>query len=272
MASPNLYNHGAGGTTGSSLATSSPLYALNGGHLWYVSSTTGADAASPRGEDRAKPLATAAQAVTNASAGDTIVFLSGHTENLAAAIAASKLGLKFVSEGTGANAARFTCASTGGCFNITAGTVLSGLYFPASTTAATNARVDVATAAPCLIENCTFDQGASDTTAAIRWGSVASSVGLRIEGCSFTATAATQAAISISVVTNAASALTLQDVTIDGGTVGFSDFAIKLAVAATNMDVRNLNLLNNSHVSLAAGCTGTLLVGTVSGGSRIEQS
>jgi len=272
VASPNLYTNGFGGASGSTLATSKPTYALNGGHVWYVLSTTGANAASPAGQDRAKPLATAAQAVTNASAGDTIVFLSGHTENLAAAIAASKLGLKFVSEGTGANAARFTCASTGGCFNITAGTVLSGLYFPASTTAATNARVDVATAAPCDIENCYFEMGASDTTAAIRWGSVASSVGLDITGCTFIATAATQAAIGISVVTNAASGLRLADITLDGGTVGFSDFVIKLAVAVTNIDARNVHQLNNSHVSLAAGCTGSWIPGTVSGGSRLEQA
>ena len=199
------------------------------------------------------------------------MFLAGHIENLAAAIT-TKLGLKFVSEGTGSGAARFTCASTGGCFNISTGVTLSGLYFPASTTAATNARVDIATAAPCAIENCYFEMGASDTTAAIRWGSVASSVGLDITGCSFVATAATQAAIGISVVTNAASALQLTDCTFDGGTVGFSDFVIKLAVAVTNIDARNVHQLNNSHISLAAGCTGTWIPGTVSGGSRLEQA
>lgn len=272
MASPNIYSNGFGGTSGSTLSTLKPTYALNGGHVWYVSSVTGSDAASPRGEDRSKPLATSAQAVTNASAGDTIVYLAGHTENLASAIAASKLGLKFASEGIGAGAARLTCASTGGCFNVTAGTVISGIYFPASTTAPTNARVDIATAAPCLLENCYFEMGASDTTAAVRWGSVASSVGLAITGTSFVANAASQAAIGISVVTNAASALQLTNNTFDGGTIGFSDFVVKLAVAVTNIDARGNNQLNNSHVSLAAGCTGTWIPGTISGGSRLEQA
>lgn len=271
MASPVLYSNGFGGASGSSVATSKPTYALNGGHVWYVSSLTGSDAASPRGEDRIKPLATAAQAVTNATAGDTIVFLAGHTEALAAAIT-TKLGLKFVSEGTGSSAAKFTCASTAGCFNITTGCALSGLYFPASTVAATNARIDVATAAPVLIENCYFEMGASDTTAAIRWGSVASSVGLTLAGCSFVANAGTQAAIALSVVTNAASALVLSSVTLDGATVGFSDFVIKLAVAVTNIDARAVTQANNAHVSLAAGCTGTWIPGAISGGSRLEQA
>jgi len=272
LASPTVYNNGFGGSLGSGLATSKPTYALNGGHVWYVSSLTGSDAASPRGEDRAKPLATSAQAVTNAAAGDTILYLSGHTENLSSAIGASKLGLKFASEGTGPAAARLTCAGTGGCFNVTAGCVISGIYFPASTTTPTNARVDIATAAPCLLENCYFEMGALDTTATIRWGSVASSVGLEINGSTFIATTATQPAIGISVVTNAASALELTSNIFDGGSVGFSDFVVKFAVAVTNIDARANSQLNNAHISLAAGCTGTWIPGTVSGGSRFEQA
>jgi hypothetical protein len=201
------------------------------------------------------------------------VFLSGHVENLAAAVTANKLGLSFVSEGTGTNAAKFTCATTGGCFVISQGGILlSGLYFPASTTTATNARVDVTTTAPTDIENCYFEMGALDTTAAIRWGSGGVSTGLSLDGVSFVANGATQAAIGLSIVTNASSVMDITNMTCDGGTIGFSDFVVKLGVAVTAIDARAVNQLNNAHISLAAGCTGTWIPGTVSGGSRFEQA
>lgn len=273
MASPVLYRNGFGGSVGSTIATSLPTYALNGGHVWYVSSLTGTDGASPLGESRNAPLKTSAQAITNAVAGDTIVYLAGHAEIISSVVTVNKIGLKLVSEGSGTGAASFTCNTTGGCFNISvAGCELSGLFFPASTVTPTNARIDVATAGVCLIENCLFAMGALDTTNAIRWGSVSSSVGLQVAGCSFVATSATQAAVSVGVVTNAAVGLYLNNIILDGGTTGFSDFAIKLSVAVTAIDARNVTQANNAHVSLAAGCTGTWIPGAVSGGSRFEQS
>ena len=47
-----------------------------------MDSATGSDAASPAGKDRIKPLATLAQACTNAATGDIIVCLAGHAETL----------------------------------------------------------------------------------------------------------------------------------------------------------------------------------------------
>src|SRR5689334_19357234 len=106
MASPNIYPNGVGGSTGASLATAAPLYAS--GQVWYVSSTTGVDGASPAGLDRVKPLATLAQAYTNAAAGDFIVCLSGHVETLTSAQTIGKADIKLVGEGTGSSRPRFT--------------------------------------------------------------------------------------------------------------------------------------------------------------------
>src|SRR5688572_8640882 len=88
---------GIGASTGDSLLTAANLHIT--GDVWYVDSATGVDGAS-LGKQRLAPLDTLAQAVTNASDGDAIVFLAGHTETLTAVQTISKK-LLLASEGAG---------------------------------------------------------------------------------------------------------------------------------------------------------------------------
>src|SRR5687767_7336230 len=153
MASPNIYSGGYGGSTGAVLTTSAaPIY--QSGNTWYVDSVTGSDAASPRGRDRARPLATLAQALTNAAAGDVIVFFSGHTQTLTAITTLSLAGLKLLGEGSGSSRPQFIRDANDELFDITAaGVRLENLYFPGSTTTSALSKVRTA-GANTKIVNC----------------------------------------------------------------------------------------------------------------------
>jgi hypothetical protein len=171
MASPNLQENGIGGTSGDDLVTLAPL--RTSGDIWYVDFTNGTDAASPAGKDRIKPIKTLSQAYTNAAAGDTIVFLSGHAETLTATQTIAKAGLKLISEATGSNRARFTSNISVAAimFDITAaGVMLGNLYFVQSTVANATARVRYTSTAG-NVRNCYFECGTADTVAALAFGS-----------------------------------------------------------------------------------------------------
>lgn len=265
MASPNLYQNGAGGTVGHSLAINSPVWALNNSYFWYVG-PGGTDAASPAGRRREKPLATLAQAHTNASAGDIIVCLEGHQESLAASQVFNKARVKVVSEGSGSSRARFTCAGAVAMFDVTAaGVRFFNLYFPASTAIPT-ARVRTA-AARTVIEDCYFECGASDTSRAVSYITGAGTGTVR--GTTFVSVAATPA-IGIEII-NAVSELDLIDVTFDGGSSGWTDFAFKATAAITGIYSNVVNLLNNSDAYFVTGSSGTWVAGEASGSAAVVQ-
>src|ERR1700690_2121677 len=272
MASPILYNNGFGGTVGAASAISKPIWMLNGGHVWYVSSLLGSDAASPAGESRQKPLATLAQAHTNAVAGDTIVLLSGHVENVASFFAISKAGIKIYGEGSSTARPQFICNNSTSTMIVSgAGVSISNLYFPASTVAPA-VRIDVQSTAGVYWDSCQFDLGTLDTGVTIRWGSTAAGAGLRITNSTFTVTAAVAGGLAISAITNASSDLYLNNVTFDGGSPGFTNWAVNLAVAVTQIQAYSVNQLNNAHITMVAGSSGIWEPGTVSVGSRFEQN
>lgn len=268
MASPNNYKTGAGGSTGDSLATASQLDLS--GHIWYVHSVTGSDAASPRGRERVRPLATLAQAYTNAAAGDIIDLLSGHTETLTASQTLAKAGLRIVSEGTGSSRARFTCNGAVVMFDITAaGTLLGNLYFVQSATAPTPARVQVA-AAGCNVRGCYFECGANDTVEAMRLASGADHFGLRDTTFISTATSVTAQPESAIAVTAAISDLTLDNVVLDGGTTGWSNpFTFDGQAAITRLAATNLDLLRDSDMTVATGSVYTVGIRNRSGSARV---
>lgn len=261
MASPYTYQS-VGGATGPDMVTKGPW--LDSGQHWYVH-RTGSDAAP--GLDRVRPLATTAQAVTNAAAGDTIHYLESHSETLAAAQTIAK-ALYFVSEGSGLTRAAFTCNGAVAMFDVTAaGVWFENLYFPQSTVAPT-ARIRVA-GAECQILTCDFDCGALDTAAALKFVTGAGTA--RVESCTFLSTGTVvtaQPAIGIEVA-NGMTALWLYDVTLDGAAVGWSDYALKGTAAITRLLAQNLSLLNGSDVFTATGSSYRILPKDKSGASRL---
>lgn len=270
MASPNIYETGAGGTTGDELATFTNLRVS--GELWYVNFTTGTDAAAPAGKERIKPLKTLAQAHTNAAAGDTIVLLANHAEILTAAQTFNKAGIRLVSEGAAntSAAARFTCNGTVVMFDVTAaGVVLGGLYFPASTTAPTPARVRIASVGT-VVRGCYFECGASDTVPSLQYVTGAGQA--LVKSTIFASVAVSPAAQPHSAVNvlNAMSDLTMDTVVFDGGASGWSQpFAFNGAAAVTRLTATTIDLLNDSDATLATGSIYTWHTRSKSGSARL---
>lgn len=265
MASPYIYDN-IGGSLGSEFPLRRPWWMS--GQVWYVHSGSGADAVSPQGLSRQYPLATLAQAYTNASAGDAIVCLENHAETLTGSQALAKAGLGIFGEGSGANKPSFTCNGAIEMFTASAaGVIIDNLQFPASGTAPTS-RITFS-AAEFVLRSCDFDCGASDTAAAVKLATGAGT-GL-IEDTTFTSTATAKTALPISGinVANAVTGLGLRNVTFDGGTYGWSSFAFKGTAAVTRLYAIDLSLLNGSDFDLATGSVYKIHVKDRSGGSRI---
>lgn len=266
MASPYTYQS-TGGSVGGDLASRSPL--SMSGRIWFLHNTSGADAGGTRGLARERPLATLAQAYTNAAAGDVIRCLSGHAETLTAAQTLGKAGLRIESEGEGSSRAQFTCNGAIAMFDITAaGVILDNLFFPASSTAPT-ARVRIASAAT-WVKNCYFECGANDTAPALKYVTGAGQA--FVKGTTFISTATTassQPSIGLEVA-NALSDMWLENVTFNGDTYGWSDFAFKGTAAITRLEALDLNLLNNSDFYVATGSVYRVHPKTTTGASYLE--
>jgi hypothetical protein len=269
VASPNIYSGGYGGSTGAVMTSASTPIAQSG-NTWYVDSVSGSDAASPRGRDRARPLATLAQALTNASANDSIVFFSGHTQTLTAITTLSLAGLKLFGEGSGSTRPQFIRNMNDELFDITAaGVRLENLYFPGSTTTSALSKVRTAGANTKII-NCYLEADDNDTGAQIELVTGGDSCEIRDTTIISTATAVSAQPASAILVTNAVSDLTLDTVVLNGGSTSWSNpFAFVGTGAVTRLYAENLDLLNDSDVTLATGTTGFVMVRNKSGSARI---
>lgn len=271
MASPIIYVNGAGGVTGGNPAIATPLYVLNGGHVWYVSSATGVDAAG-RGKEREKPLATLSQACTNAATGDQIQFLANHAETIAVAISLSGLGkaLTIVSEGTGSSRARLTCGAAIAMLTMGTGSSINNVWFPASTGAAPTTRIDTASGG-VTVDNCYFECGTFDTNRSLR---IKNST-CQVKNTTFVAVASQPAiAMEVDASGGVITQLYMQNVVFDGGSFGFSDFAFKHtgASAISTLYADNISLLNNADVQIANASGGVWMPGTCSASARFEAS
>ena len=236
------------------------------GDVFWLDSVNGNDA-NP-GTNRNLPVATIAQAITNAAAnnGDLIIIEAGHSESLGASQAISTAGLTIIGLGTGTNKPAFTVTAAVDGFNITGADVrLVGLRFPVGTTAANTARINVG-AAGVIIEDCDFLCGAQDLETI-----TVADAGDRCEinGCTFTISAdGPDAAIEI----EAAGVLGLRVIscTFDGGDYDFDAAAINSGVAHTEFMYRANTLSNKASIIHTAAAKG-ICTGTVAGdGSRVE--
>jgi hypothetical protein len=261
MAAIGSYKNGAGGSSGADLAALEPT--LQSGTYWYVGNSVAGASNSNTGTERSKPLLTTAQANTNAAAGDTIVYLSGHNEVISTAVVLAHAGLSLVGEGTAGSVPRLTCGGTVAMLDITgAGIQLDNLYFPASTAVPT-ARVRIASSG-VLCNALQFDCGLSDTSRALSY--ITGAGQCRLTNSRFTSVAATPA-VGIEII-NATADLTFDTVTFDGGSFGWTDYAIKGTAAATRFRWTRVYQLNGSHILLPTGSTGVLNVLGASGDSR----
>jgi hypothetical protein len=242
------------------------------GYVWYVHHT-GTDAAGTAGRDKQKPLATLAQAHTNASAGDLIYFLEGHTQVLAASQTFNKAGIILASEGTGTSRASFTRNADVVMFDITAaGVQMHNLWLPQSTIAISAANPNIRTAAAStLLEGCELDCGALDLAPGLQLNTGADRFEAR--DCTFvsTSTSLTAQPLAGIKVNQAVSDMRLVNVTIDGGTVGWSTpHGFNGAAAVTRLTGRNFKLIRNSDAIIATGGVGLITLGSASASARVE--
>jgi hypothetical protein len=257
------YINGAGGTEGADLALLENIVAS--GLIYFVGNAVSGASDSHSGLDRGKPLLTTAQAYSNASAGDTIVFLEDHTETISSAVTLGKAGLSLVGEGSGSSAPQLTCGGTIAMLDITAaGVLIDNIVFAASTAVPT--ALIRSAAAGTVLNGLSFSLGASDTNRAVSFITGASDA--RITNTSFTSTSAT-AETCIEIV-NALAGLTMDSVTFDGGSFEWADYAFKGSAAVTRLRATRMNQLNGSDAILATGSTGIWQQQVVTGNSRLN--
>ena len=267
---PNIYPNGAGASTGDSLVLRKPLHMS--GAIWYVGSS-GTDAAAPAGKNRDKPLASLAQAITNAADDDIIVLLDGYTETLTSAQAISER-LTIIGEGSssGQPTVKLTLnASSGNMLTISGAAVeLRNIWIEENSQANSDPRIAVS-GAGFRMRGCYVECGATDTGPAVQLASGADDA--RIETTTFisTATAAGSQPESAVTVAAAIARLTLESLTLDDGTYGFSNyFAFDGGAAAvTALKAENV-ILKGGDVQLNASTVGFFNPQTTTGGARVE--
>ena len=257
MASPNVWSNGLAGT-GIDLATLTGDYFS--GSVYWVDTVNGLDANA--GTERELPKQTLASAHTAASAGDIIVIEASSAESLSAAQTFSKADLTVIGLGSGSTRPRYTCTGAVAMFDVTAaGVKFFNLYFPASTAAAT-ARISTA-AAETWVSDCYFECGASDTNQAVRVA--ASGHNATIQNTTFAVTAS-RPAIGLAV-TGAVTDTKVLSCTFDGGSYGWTDYALKVSAAATRMHFKSLSFTGRSDLGVTASATTYKMYGVTFTGS-----
>lgn len=267
---PIIHTAGFGGSTGADLATASPIY--TSGDVWFVHSGTGTDAASPAGKSREQPLATLAQAQTNAAAGDVIVMLSGHSETLSSKLTLSKAGLVLLGEGSGTSRPTFNRSADVNLWDLTGAAIrVENIRFNSDAASTYTADRVLVTANSCIFRGCYFVSGAND--AATPALAVASGVtNLRIDGATYfvaSGTSRTATGYRGLALNGTTTDLELDDVIFDGGSYGWLSNALNAAGAASRLRGLNVDLLNGADIVLASSTTGLLHVRHESGAARV---
>lgn len=265
---------GIGELLGDQLVTGYPLQTP--GSIWYVQSTTGVDAASPAGKDKDRPLATLAQAQTNATAGDIIVLLPAHVESLAGLTITKQLTIV----GAGSSGGKPTATLNGnnaGFSRLIIGAAaceIRNIYFPSSLVSTTTAALEVGAFADTQVSGCYFEQGANETSATNQGGLYFSSstTGIRIVNCTFACTAvATSARPGYCLRLNAnMTDARIEGCVFDDGPIGFSRAAASLAGTNTRLRIERVSLLRGAVMQIGAASTGYANVSTVTGAGRVE--
>lgn len=242
MASPIIWSAGLAGT-GVDTATVSPDYF--GTNVIWVNSANSAASDANAGTEPELPLATLAQAITNASAGACIAVSATHTQTISVTLTVNKAGLRFVGFGTGT--ARPTLTPSSGAIAVftvsAANVVIDNFYLKAAAATSGAASRVVSTASGTQVLNCQVDCGAFDQEGVLL---NASADNARIEGCTFTATASRPTrAIGLGA---AVSNFQLMSTIIDGATFGWAGNAVTVN-SAINMVAKNVTLQGNSDLN-----------------------
>lgn len=255
MASPNNYPSGLNlaGTVfengPETLQRSGAVY-FSGGIQWV--DTIGGNNANA-GTLPNLPVATIAQAITNSAANGVIIVGEGSAESISATQTIALANVSVFGCGSGSSRPRYTCtgAATVTFAFTAAGAWFENFYFPASTAVPT-ARVQVSQSGS-TVKDCYFECGANDTVPTLLV-STANGNRARIEGCSFVVTAS-RPSIGLQCGNTATTDLTVIDCTFDGGSYGWSDYALKVTGASTDIRIIGGTFTHRSNIGFTV--TGT---------------
>lgn len=268
----NVLNNGIGETLGDVLATTKPLQLP--GVVWYVNSAIGIDGGG-LGKDRENPLATLAQATTNAADNDIICLQDGHTEVLTAVVTISKK-LCIVGAGSsgGVPTVSFRTNSAGADTFVITGTnvELRNIWFKENVQlnsgGAATARVAVQ-ASLFRATGCVFTSNANDATPALDLQAGASSA--RLVNCYFLSTATARNSKPGNGLNSSTgcSDLEMDGVILSDGTVGYIQPHFNGATL-TRLKAQSISLLLGAKMVLNAASTGWINVATATGGGRVS--
>jgi hypothetical protein len=217
-----VHTQGFGQTLGDSLAVSpgGPIY--HSGRVWYVHSGTGDNSYDGRSDKM--PLATLAQAQTNASDGDIVVLMDGHAETLTSTLDITKT---LVIVGGGKSSGKPTVKFTNNQSNAEAltlsgaGVELRNIWFEEDGTANNDAKVTV-TGDNCRLIGCYFELDGNSANGTGVLLSLATGESAELRSCTFVSTATAASSVPGSGIENAGDGkLVMNGVTLDGGIVGF---------------------------------------------------
>lgn len=262
MASPTVWGGGLNltGTVfdgGPTMLELAPAY-LSGSVQW-LDTISGSNANA--GTSPELPVLTLAQAVTNSAANGVIVIGAGSAETLALSQSLSLAGLTIVGCGSGSSRPRYTCNGAVVMWSIAAaGVRIRNIYFPASTVAGGN-RIGGASA-NYEVKDCYFECGTLDTAAAM----TVSAASGRIRGNSYVVTAS-RPAIGLAITSAIADTL-IEDCIFDGGSFGWTDFALKISAAATRVQIENVSLLRRSDMTITTTASSYQLFGLTNDGTN----
>jgi len=264
MASPNDYPNGLN-LVGTVFANGPTTLQLGGGVylsglVQWLDTIGGNDANA--GTLPELPVKTLAQAITNSANNGVIVIGAGSSESLGSSQGMSLTNLSIFGCGTGSSRPRYTCTGSVVMFNVSGnGTWIENIYFPAATAVPTS-RIDIG-APYCTVKDCYFECGANDTTRAVRIPAAGS--GNLVTGCSFVVTAS-RPAIGLEI-SGAGSNNTISDCTFNGGSYGWTDYALKISAAALGTRIISPTMTNRSDIGATVTATSYQLYGVDVGGT-----
>ncbi len=230
------------------------------GVVHWVDSVNGND--SNAGTEKL-PLATIAQAITNATAnnGDIVVVKAGSAFSAAAAITLSKAGIKVFGLGSATTKPTITVSGSGvDAIDITAADVeFHNFKFPVGITNTNASRINLGAARP-VVKDCTFLCGIKDLHSITI---TASALGALIDNCTFTVSADGP---DEAIIVESASALGLriENCSFDGGSYGWDNGAIYSAFAHTEFSYSDNTLTSDSSIVHTAAAKGQAS-GTIAG-------
>jgi uncharacterized protein YuzE len=261
--------NGLGQALGNSIAVNTPFYTT--GYVWYVHAEDGEDSDGITGQSAQRPLATLAQAQTNASDGDVIVLMDGHEESINSLAITKRLLIVGGGQSGGRPTVKVTPTTNADALEITAdGVELRNIWFEEQAVSSSASANLIINASRVRVVDCYFETGIYDSAGVSIQGTESS---VELEGCTFVSTSTDPDELPDQAVelTGTITDLRIRDCVFDGGTLGWSEIYAIYAADGTVTDLRieNVSLLRGADVLLDADTTGYVAGITATGAANI---